>query len=118
MSTALAAGAYLHHMQLQSSDPAQLAVFYADAMNMTARRFKDGDWLCEGPLRRVLFTHGQNKKLGYAGFGCRDAEGLAAIRARAEKGGVEILPSPSPLFEPEAFAVQDPDGNLIVFGLG
>lgn len=37
MSTALSAGAYLHHMQLQSSDPAQLATFYADAMNMTVR---------------------------------------------------------------------------------
>lgn len=118
MPTALSAGAYLHHLQLQSSDPARLATFYADAMNMTARQLDSRDWLCEGPLRRVLFTQGQDKKLGYAGFGCRDAEGVAAIRAQAEQGGVEILPSPSPLFGPEAFAVRDPDGNLIVFGLG
>ena len=107
MSTTVSAGAYLHHMQIQSSDPARLARFYADAMNMTERQLGDGDWICEGPLRRVLFTQGQDKRLGYAGFACRDAEGLAAIRARAENGAVEVLPSPSPLFGPEAFAVRD-----------
>src|SRR5713226_1735170 len=118
MSTAVSAGAYLHHMTLESSDPARLADFYADAMDMTKRRLEGGDWICEGPLRRMLFTRGEDKKLGYAGFACRDAEGVAAIRARAKKGGVEILPSASPLFGPEAFAVRDPDRYLIVFGLG
>jgi len=84
---------------------------------MTVRPLADGDWLCEGPLRRVLFTRGENKQLGYAAFACRDADGLAAIRARAEQGDVAILASPSPLFGPNAFAVADPDGNLIAFGL-
>jgi catechol 2,3-dioxygenase-like lactoylglutathione lyase family enzyme len=118
MSTAVQAGAYLHHMQFRSGDPARLAAFYADTMDMAGRRLDGGDWLCEGPLRRVLFTQGPDKTLGYAGFACRDAEGLAAIRSRAEQGGVAILPSPSPLFGPEAFAVRDPDGNLVAFGLG
>jgi len=118
MSTAVSAGAYLHHMTLESSDPARLADFYADAMDMMKRRLDGSDWICEGPLRRMLFTQGQDKKLGYAGFACRDGEGVVAIRTRAEKSGVEILPSPSPLFGPEAFAVRDPDGNTIVFGLG
>ena len=117
MSTAVSAGAYLHHMQLQSSDPARLAAFYADTMDMTAQQLPDGDWLCEGPLRRVLFTAGEDKRLGYAAFACRDANGLAAIRARADAGGVPILTSPSPLFGGDGFAVQDPDSNQIVFGL-
>ncbi len=117
MSTAVSAGAYLHHMQLQSSDSAQLAAFYAGTMDMTARQLGSGDWLCEGPLRRMLFTQGEDKRLGYAAFACRDADGLAAIRARAEAGGVPILPSPSALFGGDAFAVQDPDSNRIVFGL-
>lgn len=118
MSTMVSAGGYLHHMQIQSSDPAALAAFYADTMNMTARQLDGRDWLCEGPLRRMLFTQGEDKRLGYAGFACRDAAGLAAIRARAEERGVEIQPSPSPLFGTDAFAVCDPDGNLIAFGLG
>ncbi len=117
MSTTVMAGAYLHHMQLQSSDPAQLAAFYADKMEMVARQLENGDWTTEGPLRRMIFTQGQSKRLGYAGFACRAAEGLAMIRSRAEKNGVAILPSPSPLFQPGAFAVADPDGNVIAFGL-
>lgn len=117
MSTAVSAGAYLHHLQLQSSDPARLAEFYGDAMDMSLERLGGDQWICEGPLRRMLFVRGRNKKLGYAGFACRDTGGVAAIRARAEEGSIQILSSPSPLFGPEAFAVRDPDGNLIVFGL-
>ncbi len=118
MSTAVGAGTYLHHIQLQSSDPARLAKFYADAMDMTAQRLDGGDWICQGPLRRVLFTPGENRKLGFGAFGCRDAEGLAALRERAEREGVDLLPFPTPLFGPDAFAVRDPDGNTVVFGLG
>ena len=117
MSTAVSAGAYLHHMQLQSGDPAALAAFYADTMDMTAQQLAGGDWLCDGPSRRVLFTAGRNKRLGFAAFACRDAASLAALADRAAAGGVEIRPSPSPLFGAEAFAVADPDGNVIVFGL-
>jgi predicted enzyme related to lactoylglutathione lyase len=61
MSTTVSAGAYLHHMQLRSSDPARLAAFYADAMDMTARRLESGDWLCESPLRRMLLTGGPDQ---------------------------------------------------------
>ncbi len=118
MSTAVGAGTFLHHIQLQSRDPARLARFYADAMDMAARPLGGGDWFCEGPLRRVLFTEGENRTLGYGAFGCRDAEGLAALRERAEREGLDILRSPSPLFGPDAFAVRDPDGNPAVFGLG
>lgn len=118
MSTAVSAGTYLHHIQLQSSDPARLAKFYADAVDMTARQLGGGDWICEGPLRRMLFTQGENGKLGYGAFACRDAEGLAALRQRAGREGLDILPSPSPLFGPDAFAVRDPDSNLAIFGLG
>ncbi len=118
MSTAVSAGTYLHHIQLQSSDPARLAQYYAEAMDMAAQRLDGGGWICQGPLRRVLFTQGENRKLGFGAFGCRDAEGLAALRERAEREGLDLLPSPSPLFNSDAFAVRDPDGNTTVFGLG
>lgn len=117
MSAAVSAGAYLHHLQLQSSDPAGLAKFYADTMDMTARRLGGGEWMCEGPHRRLLFTQGENKTLGYGAFACRDAGGLAALREHAERAGADVQPSPSLLFEGDAFAVRDPDGNPVVFGL-
>ena len=117
MSTAVSAGTYLHHIQLRSGDPARLAAFYADAMAMTARRLDGDEWICEGPQRRILFAPGAEKTLGFGAFACRDADGLAAVRTRAETARMEIHRSPSPVFGPEAFAVRDPDGNTIVFGL-
>ena len=117
MAAAVSAGTFLHHIQLQSSDPAGMARFYADAIDMTARDLGGGDWICEGPARRVLFTPGESRMLGYGGFAVRDADGLAALREAAVRAGVDILPSPSPLFREGAFAVRDPDGNLMAFGL-
>jgi catechol 2,3-dioxygenase-like lactoylglutathione lyase family enzyme len=116
--TAVSAGAYLHHMQIHSADPAALARFYADTMDMSSRRLDGGDWLVEGPQRRVLFKAGADRALGFAAFACRDRHGLASMRARVTAEAAELLPSPSPLFGPDAFAVRDPDGNCIVFGLG
>lgn len=118
MSTAVSGGTYLHHIQLQSRDPGRLAHFYADALDMAATQLGGGDWLCEGPARQVLFTAGEAKVLGYGAFACRDAEALAGLRARAEREGLAIEASPSPLFGADAFAVRDPDANLIAFGLG
>jgi len=118
MSTAVSAGAYLHHLALCSPDPAALASFYADTMDMQVRRMAPGTWLCEGPMRRMILTEGVEKSLAYAGFACRDSEGLSAIRGHAARAGLPLLPSPSTLFGDEAFSVRDPDGNIIVFGLG
>ncbi len=118
MPAAVSAGTFLHHIQLHSSDPARMAHFYAEAMDMTVQELGRGEWICEGPARRILFTPGQDRTLGYGSFGVRDAEGLGAVREAAERSGVTILPSPSPLFADDAFAVRDPDGNLAVFGLG
>ncbi len=118
MSTAVRAGAYLHHLQFQTPDPAGLAAFYGRALDMAVSALPDGRFLCQGPLRRMLFTKGAAKQLDFGAFATRDRAGLDEIRARAAAGGVAILASPSPLFGDEAFAVRDPDGTTIVFGLG
>lgn len=117
MSVAVNAGAYLHHLQIQSRDPARLAAFYSDVMGMESQAIGPHDWLCQGPRRQILFTAGDDKKLGFAAFACRDSAGLESIRATAEREDLEVFRSPSPLFDAGAFAVRDPDGNRIVFGL-
>ena len=117
MSAAVNAGTFLHHLQIESAEPARMARFYADAMDMEATQLGAGEWICRGPLRRVLFKQGENRKLGYAGFGVRDAEALGMLREHAVRAGAEILPSPSHLFA-DGFAVRDPDGNTIALGLG
>jgi catechol 2,3-dioxygenase-like lactoylglutathione lyase family enzyme len=118
MSTAVRAGAYLHHIQLTSPDPAALAAFYGRAMGMAVMNLADGRLACHGPGRRLLVAAGPAKGLGFGAFACRDRDGVNEIRRRASDHALEILPSPTPLFGEEAFSVRDPDGNLVVFGLG
>jgi catechol 2,3-dioxygenase len=115
--TAVRAGAYLHHLAFESSDPRRLAGFYSDAMDMNAAQTGEGEWRCEGPGRRMIIKRGENKKLAFAGLACRDSEGLDELRLRALAEGIEVLESPSPYFEKGAFAVRDPDGHLICFGI-
>jgi catechol 2,3-dioxygenase-like lactoylglutathione lyase family enzyme len=103
-------------LQFESADPDRLSRFYADAMNMR-REIAGNGFLCSGPGRKLLVVPGARQKLGYAGFACREPEGVADIRDKAAKSGISILPSPSPLFEDGALAVRDPDGNQIVFGM-
>jgi len=110
-------GAYLHHVAFESSDPARLAKFYADNMNMQMTRISDTEFRCEGPLRRFVAVKGTDKKLAYAGLACRNAAVVEAMRARAEGNGVEILANVSPYFGKDAFAVRDYDGHLICFGV-
>jgi catechol 2,3-dioxygenase-like lactoylglutathione lyase family enzyme len=107
MTAAVNAGAYLHHLSLQTKNPAGMAQFYADTMNMEARQ--DGpDWICEGPLRRMIFVPGDSQRLDYTGFACRDAEGLDGIRRRIAEQKIELITSPSPYFGREALAAQEP----------
>lgn len=115
--TAIQAGAYLHHVAFESSNPERLARFYASAMDMDLRAVSDAEWRCEGPRRRFVSLAGEDKKLAYAGLACRNEEGLSLLRSRIEAEGIALLKSPSPYFQDRAFAVRDPDGHLICFGL-
>ncbi|MBV6489452.1 MAG: hypothetical protein GHHEDOFH_03434 [Pseudorhodoplanes sp.] len=115
-ATAVRAGAFLHHLQMQSPAPDRLAAFYGGAMDMNAEQLPDGRWLCYGPQRRVLFAQGAAGKLDYAAFACRDAEGLGELYARASREGLDPVDVSSPLLS-RAFSVRDPDGNGVVFGI-
>ena len=116
MSVAVAAGAYLHHIELESGDAAALADFYGRAMDMSVSKQGDG-FICRGPARVMLFKAGQANRLSYAAFGCRDEEALESLRVHVQQQKVAILPSPSTLFDQRAFAVQDTEGNMMVFGV-
>lgn len=115
--TAVRAGAYLHHVAFESSHPRELAAFYADAMDMAVEQTGNDEWRCSGPGRRFVARRGEDRKLAYAGLACRDAEGLEELRNRARAEGLDLLTSPSPYFEAGAFALEAPDGHVIVFGL-
>ncbi|MGD9766148.1 MAG: VOC family protein [Pseudolabrys sp.] len=116
MHSAVSTGAYLHHLQIGSPDPARLAAYYRDALQ-TQVSSVGGAILCTGPGRRTLFAPGQAGALQYSAFACRDAQALAGLRAFVRDNGVALEKSPSPLFGADAFGVRDPEGNLMLFGL-
>lgn len=115
--TAVAAGSYLHHIALASDQPEKLADFYAATLDMEVEQTGAQEWCCTGRDRRVVFLHGEPKTLAYAGFACRDADALADLRDRATSENLSIEAAPGPYFGQDAFAVRDPDGNRIAFGL-
>lgn len=115
--TALQASAYLHHLHFHSPEPEKLAAWYGTTMEMKTEALSPGVWLVSGPARQVLFSAGDAKKLVHASFAVRDAEALEGVRARAVEQGLVPRPVDAPLFQAGAFAVDDPDGNTIYFGL-
>ncbi|MGN6461367.1 MAG: VOC family protein [Pseudolabrys sp.] len=116
MHSAVSTGAYLHHLQIGSPDPARLAAYYRDALQTQVSTIGNV-LLCTGPGRRTLFAPGQAGVLQYSAFACRDAQALAGLRAVNRDKGLALEASLSPLFGDEAFGVRDPEGNLMLFGL-
>jgi len=115
--TALRANAYLHHVAFESDNPEKLAQFYSQTMQMKVEKTSSDEWRCEGPNRRFVALKGTSRQLAYAGLACSDQDGLDDLLTRAKDEGIAIEKSPSPYFRDGAFAVRDPDGNLICFGL-
>lgn len=115
--TAIQASAYLHHLHFTSPDPHTLASFYAESMQMSIQPLDSDLLLLVGPGRRILLSAGEAKHLVTAGFAVRDAEALLGLRTFAEQHHLQPRPTRSPLFHGEAFAVTDPDGNILHFGL-
>jgi catechol-2,3-dioxygenase len=117
MASALQASACLHHLHFHTPDVDVMARFYADVMDMVASPRPDGSRLLIGPGRRILLSSGPANRLAHAGFAVRDREGLDGLHQRATQKRLNPVIVNAPLFTPGAFAVTDPDDNLIVFGL-
>lgn len=115
--TAIQAAAYLHHLHFHSPNPGKMADWYATAMDMKVSSPRHDLWQVSGPARQVLFSEGEAGKLEHAGFAVRDAASLQGLRDYAEASNVEVRDVDTALFNPGGFAVCDPDGNEIYFGL-
>lgn len=109
--------ARLDHIQLHSPAPERLAVFFDDVLGMSRSRVDSGQWLCAGRERTLLIASGTDASLGFAAYSFAQPAQLAEHRRRIERAQVPMLANPSPLLDAQAFAVRDPDGNQIVFGL-
>jgi catechol 2,3-dioxygenase-like lactoylglutathione lyase family enzyme len=109
--------ARLHHLRRDSREPEQLAHFYGELLGDSVEALPNGEWLVQGHGRRLVVGSGAAGTVPYFGLALRDAAQLGEYAAALERLGVAREPSPSPLFAQGAFAVADPDGRRVVFGL-
>jgi catechol 2,3-dioxygenase-like lactoylglutathione lyase family enzyme len=108
--------AQLDHLRRESDAPEALVAFYRDAFGYAAREIGPGLWLLDAFNRRLLVTRGEKGGQSMAGFRLAGRAQLDALRAHARAQGLMALPNPTPLFA-EGFALADPDGRVIAFGL-
>ena len=109
--------ARLHHLQIESAEPERLIGFYGEGFGMAARALDSERWLLAGGERRLLVARGEPKRLAFSAFTVAEQDQLARLRDHVVANGIEPQANPSPLFGEGAFAVADPDGGRLVFGL-
>lgn len=109
--------ATLHHFRLNAAAPTALVEFYRQGLGMTASVIGDDLWHLAGPGRRLLIGKGEPETVSYAAFALDDAERLARLERHISARGIAIEENPSPLFGNAAFAIRDPDGQCLIFGV-
>ncbi len=108
--------AQLDHLARTSDRPEALIQFYGDVLGLVPRSLGPGTWAMEGPSRRLIIAAGERGGQPMNAFRLADAAQLAALRNHLAGQGVALRPNPSPLLA-DGFAVADPDGRLVAFGL-
>ncbi|MDP6573583.1 MAG: VOC family protein [Rhodospirillales bacterium] len=108
--------ARLHHLRYDSKQPEAMVTFYRDCLGMEPRELGDGLWLMAGGERRLLIGGGETE-LAFSAFALENTGSLDDFRDQVRAGGLNLAPSPTPLFAEDAFMVHDPDGRGVVFGV-
>jgi catechol 2,3-dioxygenase-like lactoylglutathione lyase family enzyme len=109
--------ARLHHIEITTPQLAAMRDFYVRAFAYRAEALGDGRALLRVGYRRVLLAPGPAQGLGLAAYALGGAAQLEALRGHLGEQGLAVQPAATPLFEPGAIAVQDPDGRTLAFGL-
>ena len=107
----------LHHLSFCTDQRDQMVAFYRDQMGMTDIG-KIGEGIILRARGRVMhFVAGKRNHLNYAAYSTSDQAALMDLRQIHEAAGLVLLPSPSPVFSEGSYAITDPDGNQMVFGV-
>ena len=109
-------GAVLDHLHLSSPDPQAAAQFYTAHYGMQSE-VAGAAQLLRGPGRKLAISQGPANRLKYAAWRFDEPAALARFRSRVPARSQVALP-PFDWFDPQAFAVADPDGNVTVFTAG
>jgi catechol 2,3-dioxygenase len=109
--------ARLHHLRRDSTEPERLARWYGALLDDRVEALPNGEWLVQGHARRLLVGSGKSGAVPSIALAMRDAAHLAAYAAALDAAGVRREPAATPLFLEGAYAVTDPDGRRVNFGL-
>ena len=109
--------ARLHHLRRDGAEPERLARYYGELLGDRVEQLAAGEWLVQGHGRRMVVGRGTPGAVPWIALAMQSAAHLSAYEAALAASGVAREASPSPLFGDGAFAVTDPDGRRVVFGL-
>jgi catechol-2,3-dioxygenase len=109
--------AVLHHLHLGSSNPERLARFYSSLLELASSRAEDGTHVLTGGQRRLLVSKGVDGAPAFMAFAVHDVAALEKLRARLAAGVGELDAVRSPLFSEGSFAIRDPQGRRLMFGV-
>ena len=115
--TAVQADIFLHHLEIQSSNPERLSNFYSNIMDMNVDKLSSDKFLCDGPSRKIIITLGKDKTLSHAGMVCRNENNLNGFKDFLNQKELKLKDFNSELYKPGSFSVEDPDKNVICFGV-
>ncbi|MBM85743.1 MAG: hypothetical protein CMM47_06950 [Rhodospirillaceae bacterium] len=109
--------ATLNHICIETANPTPMRNFYRCVMGMAETTLGSGQWLMEGIGRRVMLAEGESNTMKFSGFAVSDDQKLLALREHVHKHGGPFTDVPSPMYQQGAFAVRDPDGSVLCFGI-
>ena len=115
--TAVQADIFLHHLEIQSSNPERLSNFYSNIMDMKIDKLSSDKFLCDGPSRKIIITLGKDKTLSHAGMVCRNENNLNGFKDFLNQKELKLKGYNSELYKPGSFSVEDPDKNVLCFGV-
>jgi catechol 2,3-dioxygenase-like lactoylglutathione lyase family enzyme len=86
-------------------------------MDMVPTELPGGGLMMQGGLRSVQISKGSSCELAWSAYALRNQAALTALRAGIKARGASPSDVDAPLFRDGAFAVADPQGRRVVFGL-
>ena len=109
--------AQLCYLHLASKEPQRQVDFYTRMMDMRASPQADGSQVMRGPKRAAIISPADHSGLLAAAFNLHSNAKLEALRQNLIERECQMDPVTSPLLEPGAFAIRDPQGRQTIFGV-
>ncbi|WEK07741.1 MAG: VOC family protein [Candidatus Pseudomonas colombiensis] len=109
--------ARLCYLHLASKTASRQIDFYQRMLDMDSQAQADGSWVLRGPQRAMLVSPADHSGLLASAYDLGNQERLATLRTRLIERDCAVQSLDSPLLEPGAFLIRDPQGRQTIFGV-